>query len=190
MSIYRRPAALLLALLAFALTAQAADNYKVDPVHSTSVFRIQHMNVAYFYGRFNGPEGTVSVDEADPTKTSFDVQLKVANIDTANPNRDKHLKSPDFFSAEEFPTISFKSTAVKVAEDKKMEVTGDLTLHGKTKSITVPVERTGSADTRMGHRTGFEATIKIKRSEFGMDKMLDALGDEVTIRVGLEAQKQ
>jgi polyisoprenoid-binding protein YceI len=149
------------------------------------------VNVSFFYGRFNGPEGTISVDEADPSKTSFDVQLKVANIDTNNPNRDKHLKSPDFFSAEEFPTISFKSTAVKAGEDKKLEVTGDLTLHGKTKSITVPIERIGTADVpRMGHRTGYEATMKIKRSDFGMDKMLDALGDEVTIRIGLEAGKQ
>jgi polyisoprenoid-binding protein YceI len=117
--------------------------------------------------------------------------LKVANIDTANPNRDKHLKSPDFFSAEEFPTISFKSTSVKASADNKLEVTGDLTMHGQTKPITITMEHVGTADVpRMGHRTGYDATITLKRSDFGMTKYLEMLGDDVTIRMGVEAAKQ
>jgi polyisoprenoid-binding protein YceI len=177
----------------FLFTAQPsrADAYKLDPVHSTAAFRIKHANVSYFYGRINGPEGTVNVDESDPSKTTFEVQLKAANIDTGNPNRDKHLKSPDFFSAEEFPTISFKSTSVKASADNKLEVTGDLTMHGQTKPITFTMEHVGTADVpRMGHRTGYDAMITLKRSDFGMTKFQDLLGDEVNIHMGVEAAKQ
>src|SRR4051812_24103969 len=191
MSLKRSFAALLVA--AFLLSAQvarAADQYQVDPVHSTTAFRIKHLNVSNFYGRITAPEGTIMVDEADPTKTSFDVQLKAANIDTANQKRDDHLKSPDFFSAKEFPTLSFKSTSVKAAGDNKLEVTGDMTIHGQTKPLTVTLERIGTADTQMGHRTGFAGEFTIKRSDFGMTKMLDMLGDDVTIMIGLEAAKK
>ena len=169
---------------------RAADNYKVDPVHSSVIFRVQHLGVSYFYGRFNDKDGTIAVDESDPTKDSFDVSVKTASLDSGNPARDKHLKSADFFSAEEFPAISFKSTAVKAAGDNKLELTGDLMLHGQTKSITVDMDRTGSKDTQMGHRTGFEGKFTIKRSDYGMSKMLDAVGDEVTLMISIEAVKQ
>ena len=190
MSLKRSILALGIGLVALCTAvAQAADNYKVDPVHSTIVFRIKHVNISWFYGRFTGPEGTVVDDAADPTKTSFDVQVKVANVDTANPKRDDHLKSPDFFSAKEFPTIAFKSTSVKKAGDK-LEVSGDLTIHGQTKPITVTLERVGAADTKMGSRVGYAGEFTIKRSDFGMSKFLEMLGDDVMIRVGLEAVKQ
>ena len=131
------------------------------------------------------------MDESDPTKTSFQIELKTANIDTNNPARDNHLKTPDFFSAKEFPTISFKSTSVKTTSDNKLEVTGDMTMHGQTKPVTITMERVGTADVpRMGHRTGYDATLVIKRSDFGMTKYLEMLGDEVRIRVGLEGAKQ
>jgi len=177
--------AVLLALVA----PLKAETYKIDPVHSTVIFRIQHLGVSYFNGRINAPSGSINVDESDPSKTSFQVELKAANVDTGNANRDKHLKTPDFFSAEEFPTITFKSTSAKPAGDKKLEVTGELTLHGQTKPVTATVEHVGTADTPMGHRTGYETVFTIKRSDFGMNKMLDAVGDEVEMRIGLEAVK-
>lgn len=190
MSLKRSVVAMGIGLFTLCAGVARADNYKVDPVHSTIVFRIKHVNVSWFYGRFNGPEGTVVDDAADPTKTSFDVQVKVANVDTGVQKRDDHLKSPDFFSAKEFPTIAFKSTSVKKAGDK-LEVTGDMTIHGQTKPITVTMERVGAADTKMmGYRVGYAGEFTIKRSDFGMSKMLDALGDEVTIMFGLESQKQ
>jgi polyisoprenoid-binding protein YceI len=134
----------------------AGDTYKLDPVHATAAFKIKHANVSQFYGRINGPEGTIVLDEADPTKTTFDITLKAANIDSGNPKRDDHLKSPDFFSAQEFPTITFKSTSVKKAGDNKLEVTGDMTMHGQTKPITVTLEQGGPTDVpRMGKRAGF-----------------------------------
>jgi polyisoprenoid-binding protein YceI len=192
MSLARSAVALsVLACLAFIAPVRAADNYKVDPVHSSVIFRIQHAGVSYFYGRFNEKEGTITVDEADPTKDSFDVSIKVDSFDSANPARDKHVKSADFFSAQEFPTIQFKSKSVKPAGDKKFDVTGDLTLHGTTKEITVTLEQTGNADVpRMGHRIGFEGSFTIKRSDYGMNKMLDLLGDEIKLMISLEAQKQ
>jgi polyisoprenoid-binding protein YceI len=188
MSLKRSVVAMGIGLFAFCAGVAQADNYKVDPVHSSIVFRIKHFNVSWFYGRINAPEGTVVDDAGDPTKSSFDVQLKVANIDTGNPKRDEHLKSPDFFSAKEFPTLSFKSTSVKKAGDK-LEVSGDLTIHGQTKPITVTLERVGAADTKMGSRVGYAGEFTIKRSDFGMSKMTDMLGDEVTIMLGLESVK-
>ena len=189
MSLARAIAAFVIGLFTLSTgVVHAADNYKVDPVHSTIVFRIKHFNVSWFYGRINAPEGTVVDDPADPSKTSFDVQLKIANLDTANQKRDADLKGPDFFSAKEFPTLSFKSTSVKKAGDK-LEVTGDMTLHGQTKSITVTLERVGAADTKMGSRVGYAGEFTIKRSDFGMSKMTDMLGDEVTIMLGLESVK-
>ena len=113
----------------------------------------------------------------------------VCDPDTANQKRDDDLRGPDFFSVKEFPTLSFKSTSVKSAGENKMEVTGDLTIHGQTKPITVTLEHVGTADTRMGHRTGFAGEFTIKRTDFGMSKMTDMVSDDVTIMIGLEAKK-
>jgi polyisoprenoid-binding protein YceI len=184
----QRTLAVLLAMLAFSAVAQAADTYKIDPVHSTALFRIQHAGAGYLYGRINGPEGTLNVDDSDPTKTSFDVTLQVKNIDTNNAQRDTHLKSPTFFSAEEFPTLTFKSTAVKAAGDNKLDVTGDLTIHGQTKSVTVTLDHTGTSN-MMGNRIGYEGTFTIKRSDFGMNAMQGGVGDEVRIIISLEGVK-
>jgi polyisoprenoid-binding protein YceI len=186
-----RTCALVLGLMFFSATARAGDTFKVDPAHSTAIFRIQHANAGFTYGWFKMPEGKIEVDDADPTKTSFDVKLDIKNLDTANAKRDQHLKSPDFFSAEEFPAMTFKSTAVKAAGDKKLEVTGDLTIHGQTKPITVTIDRTGtSTNPQMGGtRSGFEGTFTIKRSDFGMGNMLQAVGDEVRITIALEGLK-
>ena len=82
---------------------RAADNYKIDPVHTSVIFRIQHLGVSYFYGRFDDKDGTIAVDESDPTKDSFDVSIKTAGLDSGNPNRDKHLKSGDFFIRRRVP---------------------------------------------------------------------------------------
>jgi polyisoprenoid-binding protein YceI len=182
--------AALLGVMIFATVVHAADSYKVDPVHSTALFRIQHAGAGFLYGRINGPEGTINVDEADPTKTAFDVTLQVKNVDTNNAQRDTHLKSPTFFSAEEFPTLTFKSTAVKAAGDNKLEVTGNITIHGQTKPLTVTLDHTGTSDTpQMGHRIGYEGTFTIKRSDFGMNAMQGAVGDEVRITISLEGVK-
>jgi polyisoprenoid-binding protein YceI len=189
MSIQRRTLALVAAVCLFPALVRAADTYKLDPVHCSAAFRVKHLNVSYIYGLIDKPEGTIVVDDADPSKTTFDIPLKAANLNTGEPKRNEHLKSPDFFSAQEFPTLSFKSTAVKSAGDNKIEVTGDIMIHGQTKSITVTLEKIGAAKTPMGDRCGYAGEFTIKRSEFGMSKMLEAVSDEVTIMVGLEGKK-
>ena len=189
----RTPLAAALATLALACACPvlAAESYKVDPVHSSAVFRIKHANVSFFSGRFNDPDGSFVLDEADPSKSSFNIVLNVEKVDTANSKRDAHLKSPDFFNAKQYPTITFKSTSVKKGEGNMLQVTGDLSLHGVTKSITVPVEITGKGQFPPGtQRAGVEATFTVKRSEFGMSGMQGALSDDVKVMVGLSATKQ
>ena len=180
-----------LVALAFASTSLAAESYKVDPVHSSAIFRIKHGNISYFSGRFNDPDGSFVLDEADPGKSSFNVVLNVEKIDTANSKRDAHLKSPDFFNAKQYPTITVKSTSVKKGEGNMLQVTGDLSLHGVTKSVTVPVEITGKGQFPPGtQRAGVEVTFNVKRSEFGMTGMQGPLSDDVKVMVGLSAIKK
>lgn len=170
--------------------AHAADTFKVDPVHAFVAFRIKHLDVSYSYGRFNNPTGTVTWDSADPTKSSINIEVKTDSVDTDNEKRDAHLKGPDFFDAKQFPTISFKSTAIKAAGENKFEVTGDLTLHGVTKSITINLDKTGEKQTQMGYRAGWETMFKIKRSDYGMTNMVGPVGDEVDLVVSIEGVKQ
>ena len=186
----KRFAALALSLLSFTVGALAADNYKVDAVHSSSIFRIKHANTAYFYGRFTDPTGTFALDEADPTKSSFAVELAVEKVDTGNDKRDAHLKSPDFFNAKQYPTITFKSTSVK-KEGDKLAVSGNLTMHGVSKPVTAMVEMTGKGQFPPGtQRAGVEATMTVKMTEFEMKGMPGALSDDVKIVVSLEGVKQ
>ncbi len=164
-----------------------AESYKVDPVHSFVLFRIKHMGIGQAYGRFNQSSGTFSIDESDPAKCAIDVTVKAESVDTGNAKRDSHLKSPDFFNAKEFPTIKFKSKTFTKTGERMYDVEGELTLHGVTKPIAVKVEHIGTAN----DKAGIEATFTVKRSEFGMTFGLDngSLGDEVTVRVGLEGGK-
>jgi polyisoprenoid-binding protein YceI len=179
-----------LALTVLSLPTLAADNYKVDPVHSTSVFKIKHANTANFYGRFNGPNGSFSLDAADPTKSSFSIELNANNVDTGNPQRDAHLKSPDFFNAKQYPTIAFKSTAVKAGDSPNtLAVTGNLTMHGVTKSITIPVELTGNGEFMGAKRAGVEATLNVKLTDYEIKGTPAVLSDEVKVIVSLEGTK-
>jgi polyisoprenoid-binding protein YceI len=172
-------------------SAARADNYKVDPVHSFSVFSIHHFNAGNVWGRFNDPAGQFSLDNADPAKDAFTVEIKVANLDTANPKRDSDLKGPDWFNARQFPTITFKSASVAKADGNNLNVTGNLTIHGVTKSVTVPVEVTGIAPDPFGKvRAGIQAIVTIKRSDFGMKGMPAGVGDDVRLIVALEGVKQ
>ena len=178
----------LFALTTLASRAQAADNYKIDPIHGTVVFRVNHLGVGNAYGRFNEPTGAITLDKDDASKSSFTFEVKTEKVDTANPKRDAHLKSPDFFNAAQFPTITFKSTAVKANGDD-YEVTGDLNLHGVTKSITVPLKKTGESQTQMGYRTGWQAEVDLKRSDYGI-KGVPGVGDDVHLIISFEAVKQ
>lgn len=181
----------LAAVLGFGGVVNAADSFKVDPVHSTVIFKIFHFNVAPFYGRFDAPEGSFVLDDQDAAKSTFEFSIPVEKVDTGNEKRDNHLKGPDFFNARQFPTITFKSKSVAKKTETAYEVTGDLTIHGVTKETKVNVEKTGQAKDPMGkERAGLAATFTVRRSDYGVSFMPQGLGDDVTLMVGIEGLKQ
>lgn len=168
----------------------AAETYKVDPVHSSVIYKIRHMNVTNHYGRFNDLQGTITMDEAAPESGSINLEIKADSFDSGNPKRDQHIKGPDFLNVAQFPTITFKSTSLKKTGDKTLDVTGDLTLHGVTKPISAKMEIIGKGKgPRGGEIAGGEATFTIKRSDFGMGQMQGPLGDDIGVIVGIEAAK-
>jgi polyisoprenoid-binding protein YceI len=168
-----------------------SESFEIDSVHSSVVFKIQHMGIANFYGRFNDISGTYSIDAANPASSNFDIHVKTDSVDTKNAKRDGHLKSPDFFNAAEFPEIAFKSTKVS-GEGNNLKVTGDLTLHGVTKPATVNLALFPAKQTPQGYKSGFETTFTIKRTDFDMDTYVaeGGLGDEVQITVAGEGLKR
>jgi polyisoprenoid-binding protein YceI len=184
-------AVLMLVLLALvAAPVQAADEYSMDTMHSGVNFKISHLGLSWVHGRFNDFSGSFTLDADDPTKSSFTMTIQAASIDTNNKNRDKHLNSPDFFNAKQFPTIKFESTAVKAIKDG-YEVTGDMTMHGVTKSITFSLTGGKTVEFPKGvKRTGYSSELVLKRSDFGMNKFAEALGDEVHVSVSFEGTKK
>ena len=173
-------------------TAALADDYKSDPVHSFVVFDVHHLNAGYVYGTFAGPTGDVTYDPNDLSSAKFDLSVDTDSIETRNENRDKDLKGPDFFDAKQYPTLTFKSTSVKKTGDNTMDVTGDLTFRGQTKSITVPMEVTGTGTGMKGEtRTGFQTSFTIDRTDYGMTADPEpVIGNTIHIIVAIEAIKQ
>jgi polyisoprenoid-binding protein YceI len=186
-----KPLTLVVALIgAFVLSANAADTFKVDPVHSSVVFSVQHLGVTNFYGRFNDISGTVVFDKDNPSKSSVELSVPVESLDTHNAKRDQSLKSPDYFDAKQFPTLTFKSTKVE-GSGEMLKVSGDFTVHGVTKPLTVDFKKGGEGKGLQGEmRSGGETRFTIKRSDFGMNFMQGAIGDEVTVILSLEGIKQ
>jgi polyisoprenoid-binding protein YceI len=183
---------LILAALLFTVggAAARADEYTVDPAHSAAVFRVSHIGLSWTYGRFNDVSGGFAVDPRNPAATRFELSAKVDSVDTGVAQRDQHLKSPDFFDGKQFPAISFKSTSVRPV-DGGYEVTGTLTLHGVTKPVTITLKGGRTAEfPRAVQRTGFVGEFTIKRSEFGMDKMVGPAGDEIYVQISFEGTKK
>ena len=174
--------------------AAQAGHFEVDPSHSNVSFTVRHI-VSKVSGDFSDYEGTFMFDEKKPNDASVNFTVKSASIDTKNKKRDDHLKSPDFFNIEKFPTITFKSTKVnKTAGKNKFKVMGDMTMLGVTKPTTWDVEFLGKAGDPWGNmRAGFTASTKINRKDFGMNwnKTLDKggimLGEDVTLNLNVEA---
>ncbi|HEY2839156.1 MAG TPA: YceI family protein [Pirellulales bacterium] len=174
-----------------ATPAQAADTFRADPVHSTVVFRVKHMNISYCYGRFNKTSGTFRLDEANPAESEVDIQVAASSIDTDNEARDKHLRNADFFDVERHKTIRFQSKKTTRKPGGPFVVEGELTLHGVTKPLTVEIDSTGIGKGMLGEiRSGIETVFTVRRSEFGMDKMIGPVGDEVRLMVSLEGIKE
>jgi polyisoprenoid-binding protein YceI len=186
-----KPLTLVVALIsAFVLSANAADTFKIDPVHSFVLFSVQHLGIANTYGRFNDISGVVVFDKDNPSKSSVELSVPVESLDTHNSIRDKSLKSPDFFDAKQFPTMTFKSTKVEGSGDT-LKVSGDLTIHGVTKPMAVDFKKGGEGKGVFGEmRGGGETHFTIKRSDFGMNFQQGAVGDEVNITLSLEGIKK
>jgi len=171
--------------------------WQIDPVHSQIQFSVRHMMLAKVRGQFDKFSGTVNLDEANPEASTVDIQIEAASINTREPQRDAHLRSPDFFHAEKHPTLAFKSKRVDVKDAHHAVVIGDLTIRDVTKEVALDVEYMGQSKTPFGTtNAGFEATTKINRKDFGLtwNAVLEtggvAVGDEITITIDLELIKQ
>lgn len=184
-------------LLAAALPVLAGDTYRIDPAHSEIGFKVRHF-LSKTPGRFAKFQGTIQIDQKDVSRSTVEVSIDTASVNTDNESRDKHLRSADFFDAEKFPAMTFKSTSVREVSKGKLEVTGDLTLRGVTKRITFPITNVGVINSPFGDvRAGFiDGTLRINRKDFGVswNKVLDTggtmLSDEVDISLNVEAVKQ
>ena len=185
-----KPLTLVVALISAFVFSANADTFKIDPVHSFVLFNVQHLGIANTYGRFTDISGTVVFDKDNPSKSSVELSVPVASLDTHNSIRDQSLRSPDFFDAKQFPTMTFKSTKVEGSGDT-LTVSGDLTMHGVTKPMTVDFKKGGEGKGVFGEmRGGGETHFTIRRSDFGMNFQQGAIGDEVNIILSLEGIKK
>jgi polyisoprenoid-binding protein YceI len=172
----------------------AAETYSVDPGHSEVGFTIRHL-VSNVRGRFDEFSGKVNMDPKNLPASSVDFHIKATSIDTAVADRDKHLRSADFFDVEKYPEISFKSESIKATGKDKYDVTGTLTMHGVSKKVTLPVSFLGQVkDPWGGTRAGFETSTTLNRKDYGIvwNKAIDnggvMLGDDVKVDINIEAK--
>jgi polyisoprenoid-binding protein YceI len=174
------------------------STYQIDSAHTHAQFKVRHLMISNVKGDFDKVTGTIELDEANPSASSINVTIDVASISTREPQRDAHLKSPDFFDVEKFPTITFVSKGVVKSGDDSFEVVGDLTIHGVTNTVDLNVEDvTPEVKDPFGlYRRGASAKTTILRSDFGMkyNSILEAggvaLGDEVHITIDTEFTRQ
>jgi polyisoprenoid-binding protein YceI len=188
------------ALAALALFASAAlaapETFQFDKAHTLVGFRIRHF-VSKVEGRFRDFDGIIVLDRQNPGASRVELTIPAASIDTANENRDKDLRSANFFDVEKYPTITFKSTKVTPKGGDNFDVTGEFTMHGVTKTITVPVRHLGFMKAGQGEKAGFETlNFTLPRKDYGItwNRTLDAgavmLGDDVEINIQVEANKK
>jgi len=182
-------------LLAPAYSAAAGDTYTIDGSHSDVTFRIRHL-VSKVPGRFTKFEGKIVADAQKPEASTVEITIQAKSIDTANEQRDKHLRSADFFDVTQYPTIEFRSTKVTKTGENHYDVAGTLKMHGVSKDVVLPVEFLGFAKDPWGNeRAGFEISTQLNRKDYGIvwNKALDAggllLGEEVEISINIEAVK-
>jgi len=174
----------------------AASTWDIDPYHTESSFLVKHMMVSNVRGQFGKTTGVVQQDDKDITKSKVEITIDTSTIDTRVAKRDAHLKSPDFFDVEKFPTITFKSTKVTKGDGNNLKVEGDLTIHGVTKPVVVNVEYTPETLGNGKTLRGFTATTKVNRKDFGLNwnKAIEAggvmVGEDAAITVEGELVKQ
>jgi polyisoprenoid-binding protein YceI len=182
--------------VAAASPALSAETYSVDTSHATVLFQIRHF-MSQVTGKFKTFDGSIRIDRQNPESSSVTFTIQAASIDTNEEKRDAHLRSPDFFDVATHPSITFVSTEVKPTGDGTYDVTGDLTMRGVTKRVTLPVTVLGEMADPWGHqRIGFEIDTTLNRKDYGVswNKLLDQggylLGDDVKVSINLEAVRQ
>jgi polyisoprenoid-binding protein YceI len=174
--------------------AAATSTWQIDPNHSAAQFAVRHLAISTVRGAFSKVSGTVQLDDKDISKSTVDVTIDAASVDTRVPDRDKDLRSDHFFDVEKYPTLSFKSTKVEQVEAGKLKVTGDLTIHGVTKQVVLEVEGPTAPvkDPWGNQRAAANASTKINRQDFGvkwnakMDNGGWVVGDDVAITIDVE----
>ncbi|HET6555157.1 MAG TPA: YceI family protein [Dyella sp.] len=177
-------------LLGAAFTAQAAPvTYKMDPGHTMVLFSWNHFGFSNPTANLGVGEGTLVFDEKDPAKSSVDVTLPLSDLDTHVSKLDEHLKKADFFDADKYPSITFKSTKVQAVGGNKFKVTGDLTVHGVTKPVVLDatLNKSGEHPMMKTQTVGFDATATLKRSDFGVGAYVPNVSDEIKVRITTEA---
>ena len=167
--------------------AHAQDVYRIDNSHTSVIFAISQFNLSYIYGRVNQVDGEFQIDGG--LANQFRFEIDAGSIDTNETERDKHLKGPDFFDVQQFPKITFQSKKISRAEGV-YQVTGDMTILDKTIEMTIPIRLIGIGKGPFGkERAGFFAKFQLRRSDFGMDKMLSAVGDKIAVTFSFEGIK-
>ena len=173
-------------------TSQAAvtETYTVDATHSAALFQVKHFGISFVSGRFTDLSGTIGVDREDLNNSSVEIVIRTASVTTDLEKRDDHLRNEDFLDVKKYPAMSFKSSQVRKINDDSGEITGSFTLHGVSRTITTTVTFLGEVDVPWGqHRAGFETSFNIKRSDYGMDKLLGPAGDNTQIILFIEAMR-
>lgn len=186
-------ASALAASMTIAGAASAADNYKIDPAHTNILFIVDHLGFANMIGQFQSFEGSFSFDGKSVEGAAVKLTIKTASVDTDHEARDKHLSSPDFFNVQEFPEMTFTSTKIESTGEKTAKMTGDLTLLGVTKPVTLDVTFNKADKFPMDPNVfiaGFSAKGSVNRQDFGMKYAAGAIGDNIGLWIEAEGHKQ
>ena len=165
--------------------------YKVEPSHTRIVFSVLHMGFTDYYGQFNGASGELNLDPANPAASAVTVSIPTDSVDTSNSVLNGELKSPQWFDAAQFPTITFKTTKVTPTGKNTAQLTGDLTFHGVTRPVILDARFNASGVNPLSKKytVGFNATTHIKRSEFGQKTYVPMIGDDVTLMISAAFEK-
>jgi len=181
----------LVVLSAFAMIGAAvaqAGTWQIDPNHSSAQFSARHLGVSTVRGAFTKVSGSAQYDPSDPTKNSLNATIQAASVDTRVEMRDNDLRSPNFLDAQKFPTITFLSKQVTSVGSGRLQIAGDLTIHGVTKEVTLDVEGPSAPikDPWGNQRIGASASTKINRKDFGVNGAPGVVGDDINITIDVE----
>ncbi len=185
--------AISVAMIAGVHASEHSGTYAFDKkdAHQFITFKISHLGYSWLYGRFNDFDGEFFYDAENPENSTVNVTIKTASVDSNHGERDKHLRSEDFLFVDDYPQATFKSTSVKLDDEDEAEITGDFTLRGVTKEITLDVEMLGHGDDPWGgYRMGFEAETELKLADFGIPTNLGKASETVEIIMSVEGIRQ